>query len=171
MKEVTSLGDTSKPKTKASKKQSVRESRSITISYAWLYASIVLFLTAPLFMFFLGYLRLAVGIPLALIFAGIVLFCVSDCLNDPDGKKLLRSENEIKIPVSYLVGFAVTAIVLSFVSGAGEYIYTLQDHAFRRAILRDLIDYDWPVIYNYSTQTNPEVREIFGVASGQRAFS
>ena len=173
MKEVKQIGDASKSKQKAvgAKRQSSREKKIITIPYPWLYASAVLFLTIPLFMFFLGYLRLPVGIPLTVIFAGILLFCISDCLNDADGHKLIRQDHSLQIPLSYLVGFAVTALLLSFISGAGEYIYTLQDHAFRRAILRDLIDYDWPVIYNYSTQTNPEVVKIFGIASGERAFS
>jgi len=172
MKEIKQIGDASKAKKKPGDKLSPsHEHRSITLPYPWIFASVILFLAIPLFMFFLGYLRLTVGIPLALIFAGILLYSVSDCLNDPDGKKLSRQEHDLQIPVSYLVGFAVTALVLSFVSGAGEYIYTLQDHAFRRAILRDLIDYEWPVIYNYSTQTNPEVVEIFGIASGERAFS
>ena len=173
MKEVKQLGDSSKSKANAQApgKRSLHESKVITVPYPWLYASIVLFLTVPLFMFFLGYLRLSVGIPLTLIFAGIVLYCVSDCLNDPDGLKLSRQDTDLKIPVSYIIGFAVTALALSFVSGVGEYIFTIQDHPYRRAILRDLIDYDWPVIYNYSTQTNPEVREIFGIVSGERAFS
>lgn len=172
MKEVKQLGEASKKKkTVHSKDRSSREAKSITITYPWLYASLVLFLSIPLFMFFMGYLKLAVGIPLTLVFFGIVLFCVSDCLNDPDGHKLLGSGSDLKIPVSYLIGFAVTALLLSFISGAGEYIYTLQDHEYRRAILRDLINYDWPVIYNYSTQTNPDVIEIFGMASGERAFS
>lgn len=173
MKEVKQLGDSSKGKAAPAKpgRQSSRSTRTVTVPFAWLYASIVLFLTIPLFMFFLGYLRLAVGIPLTLIFCGIVLFCVSDCLNDPNGVKLSRQEHEFNIPVSYIIGFAVTAVLISFVSGVGEYIYTLQDHQYRRAILRDLIDYDWPVIYNFSTQQNPEVRDIFGLASGERAFS
>ena len=171
MKEVKQLGDTSKTKRTGSKERSSKEAKSITIPYPWLYASIVLFLTIPLFMFFLGYLRLVVSIPLTLIFAGIVLFCVSDCMNGPDGNKLSGSDKDLKIPLAYLIGFAVTSLAVSFVSGVGEYIYTLQDHEFRRAILRDLINYDWPVIYNYNTQTNPEVIEIFGMASGQRAFS
>lgn len=172
MKEVNQIGRASKAKKKPGigpKKSS--ESKSITIPYPWLFASVILFLTIPLFMFFMGYLRLTVGIPLTLIFLGIVLYSISDCLNDPDGTKLLRYHHDLKIPVNYLVGFAVTALVLSFISGTGEYIFTLQDHAFRRAILRDLIDYDWPVIYNYSTQTNPEVQAIFGLASGERAFT
>ena len=173
MKEVKQLGDSSKSKANAQapEKRSSHESKVITVPYPWLYASIVLFLTVPLFMFFLGYLRLSVGIPLTLIFAGIVFYCVSDCLNAPDGLKLSRQDTDLKIPVSYIIGFAVTALALSFVSGVGEYIFTIQDHPYRRAILRDLIDYDWPVIYNYSTQTNPEVREIFGIVSGERAFS
>ena len=114
---------------------------------------------------------MSVGIPLTLIFGGIVLYAVSDCLNDPNGIKLSRQDTDLKVPVSYLIGFAVTALAVSFIAGVGEYICTVQDHAYRRAILRDLIDYDWPVIYNYSTQTNPEVKEIFGIASGERAFS
>ena len=142
MKEVKQIGDVSKSKQKAvsTKRQSSREKKIITIPYPWLYASAVLFLTIPLFMFFLGYLRLAIGIPLTIIFAGILLFCISDCLNDANGRKLLKSEHDLQIPLSYLVGFAVTALLLSFISGTGEYIFTLQDHAFRRAILRDLID-------------------------------
>ena len=171
MKEVKQLGDTSKTKRTGPKERSSKEAKSITIPYPWLYASIVLFLTIPLFMFFLGYLKLQVSIPLTLIFAGIVLYCVSDCMNGPDGNKNWGSDKDLKIPLSYLIGFAVTALAVSFVSGAGEYIYTLQDHEYRRAILRDLINYDWPVIYNYNTQTNPEVVKIFGMASGQRAFS
>lgn len=173
MKEVKQLEDTSKGKSKKtySRKRSSQDTRTVTVPFPWLYASIVLFLTVPLFIFFLGYLRLSVGIPLTLLFAGIVLYCVSDCLNDPNGTKLSKSGNDLKIPLSYLIGYAITALAISYISGVGEYVFTIQDHPYRRAILRDLINYDWPVIYNYSTQTNPEVREIFGIASGERAFS
>ena len=118
MKEVTQLGNTSKSKrTVGPKDKSSKTSISITIPYPWLFASVILYLTVPLFMFFLGYLRLSVGIPLTLIFAGIVLFSVSDCLNNPDGKKLLRSEHDFTIPLSYLIGFAVTAIAVAFLAG------------------------------------------------------
>lgn len=171
MKEVAQLGNKPKKKTSVRGRKSSDEAKIITIPYPWIFASALLFLTVPLFMFFMGYLRLSVGIPLTLIFAGIVLFSVSDCLNDPNGRKLSRYDNDLKIPVSYLAGFAVTALALSFVSGTGEYIFTIQDHEYRRAILRDLVNYDWPVIYNYSTQTNPDVINFFGLASGQRAFT
>lgn len=172
MREVKQLGDASKTrKSVKTKDRSSKEVRTVKIQYPWLYASIVLFLTVPLFMFFMGYLKLIVGIPLTLIFGGLLLYAVSDCANDPDGHKLSLSETTLEVPVSYIIGFAVIALLISYVSGVGEYIYSLQDHEYRRAILRDLIDYDWPVIYNYKTQTNPEVIEIFKNASGNRAFS
>ena len=172
MREVKQLGDASKTrKSVKTKDRSSKEVRTVKIQYPWLYASIVLFLTIPLFMFFMGYLKLIVGIPLTLIFVGLLLYAVSDCANDPDGHKLSLYETTLEVPVSYIIGFAVIALLISYVSGVGEYIYSLQDHEYRRAILRDLIDYDWPVIYNYKTQTNPEVIEIFKNASGNRAFS
>ena len=172
MREVKQLGDASKTrKSVKTKDRSSKEVRTVKIQYPWLYASIVLFLTVPLFMFFMGYLKLFVGIPLTLIFGGLLLYAVSDCANDPDGHKLSLSETTLEVPVSYIIGFAVIALLISYVSGVGEYIYSLQDHEYRRAILRDLIDYDWPVIYNYKTQTNPEVIEIFKNATGNRAFS
>ena len=111
MKEVKQLGDTSKTKKSVGPKdRSSKEVKSITIPYPWLYASIVLFLTIPLFMFFLGYLKLTVSIPLTLIFAGIVLYCVSDCMNGPDGNKISQFDTGLQIPLSYLIGFAVTAL-------------------------------------------------------------
>ena len=90
MKEVKQIGGASKGKAKTPvlKERPAREGKTVTVPFPWLYASIVLFLTVPLFMFFLGYLRLSVGIPLTLIFGGIVLYAVSDCLNDPNGIKL-----------------------------------------------------------------------------------
>ena len=172
MKEVKQIGGASKGKAKTPvlKERPAREGKTVTVPFPWLYASIVLFLTVPLFMFFLGYLRLSVGIPLTLIFGGIVLYAVSDCLNDPNGIKLSRQDTDLKVPVSYIIWFAITALAISFIAGVGEYICTVQDHAYRRAILRDLIDYDWPVIYNYSTQTNPDVINIIGKTSGKTAL-
>ena len=172
MKEVKQIGEGSKGKAKISscRKKSSHDTKIITVPFPWLYTSIVLFLTVPLFIFFLGYLRLPVGIPLTLIFVGIVCYSVSDCLNDPDGVKLSKQDHDLKIPVSYLIGFAVTALFISYVSGVGEYIYSFDDHEYRRAILRDLINYDWPVIFSNSTQTNPEVIKALGTDSGNRAL-
>ena len=116
MKEVKQLGDTSKAKKSVrTKDKSSKEVRTVKIQYPWLYASIVLFLTIPLFMFFMGYLKLIVGIPLTLIFGGILLYSISDCMNDPDGHKLYAPETTLEVPVSYIIGFAITAILISYV--------------------------------------------------------
>lgn len=130
-----------------------------------------MFLLLPVIIFCIGYLRPLMGITLTICFAGIAALSVMECLRKTDGTVLDRGGTMIEIPVKYLVVFAITAVLVSLITGVGEYVFTLQDHPYRRAILRDLIDYKWPVIYDYSTQTNPEVIKIFGIVSGERAFS
>ena len=142
----------------------------ITIPFRVFWALALGFLVLPVVIFFTGYLRLYVGLPLAALLIGVYILSVRDCVKDQE-KTLLSSDNTaIKIPVSYLIGFVVTAVLLSLVSGVGEFIYTLNDHPYRRAIMNDLINYRWPVIYDYSTQTNPEVIKEIGRTSGTYAF-
>ena len=128
------------------------------------------FIALPIIIFFLGYLRLYVGIPLALLFILAYVLSVRDASKDQEKNLLSRNDTDIKIPVGYLIGFAVTAVVLSLVSGVGEFIFTLNDHPYRRAIMNDLVNYKWPVIYDYSTQTNPDVIKEIGRTSGNYAF-
>ena len=128
------------------------------------------FLALPVLIFFTGYLRPYVGIPLDILLIGVCVMSVIDCVKDQEKKPLFSDATAIKIPVSYLIGFALTAVAVSFVSGVGEFIFTLNDHPYRRAIMNDLVNYKWPVIYDYSTQTNPEVIEQIGRTSGTYAF-
>ncbi len=128
------------------------------------------FLTLPVVIFAAGYLRPYAGIPLIILLTAVCVLSVRDCCRD-QRKELLSSEDTvIRIPISYLIGFAVTAVLVSFVTGVGEFIFTLNDHPYRRAIMNDLINYKWPVIYDYSTQTNPEVIKEIGRTSGTYAF-
>ena len=142
----------------------------VTIPFKAFWAASLGFAALPIIIFFAGYLKLYVGIPLALLFILAFVLSVSDASKDQEKKLLSRSDTDIKIPVGYLIGFAVTAIVLSLVSGVGEFIFTLNDHPYRRAIMNDLVNYKWPVIYDYSTQTNPEVIKEIGKTSGTYAF-
>ena len=57
MKEVAQLGNKPKKKTSDRGRKSSDEAKIITIPYPWIFASALLFLTVPLFMFFMGYLR------------------------------------------------------------------------------------------------------------------
>lgn len=142
----------------------------IKIPFKVFWALCLGFLALPVVIFFTGYLRPYVGIPLALLFIFAFVLSVRDCTKDQEKKLLSRDETDIKIPVGYLIGFAVTAVVLSLVSGVGEFIFTLNDHPYRRAIMNDLVNYKWPVIYDYATQTNPAVIKEIGRTSGTYAF-
>ena len=142
----------------------------VTIPFKTFWALSLGFLTLPIVIFFAGYLRAYVGIPLALLLVFAFAMSVRDCTKDQAKKLLTTDDTAIKIPVGYLIGFAVTAVVLSLVSGVGEFIFTLNDHPYRRAIMNDLVNYKWPVIYDYSTQTNPDVIKEIGRTSGTYAF-
>lgn len=142
----------------------------ITIPFKTFWALSLGFLALPVVIFFTGYLRYYVGIPLALLFILAFVLSVRDCTKDQEKKLLSKDDTAIRIPLGYLIGFAVTAVVLSLVSGVGEFIFTLNDHPYRRAIMNDLVNYKWPVIYDYSTQTNPDVIKEIGRTSGTYAF-
>ncbi len=133
------------------------------------YAIALIYLMIPVLVFTTGYLKPGIGLTAGVIFIGLTLVSILDFGRDINGKKL-EDNDSICLPWKFFIVFAVTALVLSFITGVGEFIFTLQDHPFRRAILRDLIDYDWPVIYDYATQTNPLVRDILGFDSGNVAF-
>jgi len=173
MRELQNLD--SKKQVQKNKKGKTSETGSskgtVTVSYRVFFTLCLVFLLLPVIIFCLGYMRPLIGLTLAVAFTGMGFIAVLDCMRSPEGKELDSREKAILIPVKYLIIFALAAVAVSFITGVGEYIYTLQDHPYRRAILSDLINYKWPVVYNYSTQTNPEVREIFGLASGERAFS
>ena len=86
-------------------------------------------------------------------------------------KKLLsKDDTAIKIPVSYLIGFAVTAVAVSFVSGVGEFIFTLNDHPYRRAIINDLVKtqkwIDQIIPRQYNNLTTEEYFDVISNLSG-----
>ena len=148
-----------------------KKSSDINIPFRLWYGMAVAFLVLPVIIFFAGYLRWYIGIPFALLFAGFGVYAVLDCSKKGRGKTALASDSlDIKIPLKYLIGFALFSIFLAYFSGVGEFIYSLQDHAIRRATLSDLVSYKWPVIYDYSTQTNPDVINIIGKTSGKTAL-
>ena len=131
---------------------------NITLSYKVLASSALIWLLLPVMLFCAAYLNIFPGIILTLVFITIVFFAI---------RKL--DDRKFEIPVKYIIAFAVLAIFISILSGVGEYIYSLQDHSYRRAILNDLVNYKWPVIYDMSTQTDPAVINITG-SSGRAAF-
>jgi len=131
---------------------------NVAVNYRVFSAIVLAWLVIPVIIFCAGYLRIIPAIIFSLIFLGVTVFAVRGV---PDER--------FEIPVKYIIGFAVLAVFISILSGVGEYIFSLQDHSYRRAILNDLVNYRWPVIYDMSTQQNPEVAGITG-SSGKAAF-
>lgn len=150
----------------------MKKEKEILIRRDVLFAICCAYLTIPVVIFLIGNLKLWIGIPAALIMACCALWSCRDYCKGPD-KKLKGLTDEfagMKMPVKYLIILAVISLITVFVSGVGEYIYSMVDHVFRRAIFNDLINYKWPVIYDYSTQFNPRVIAVLGKTEGTAAL-
>lgn len=130
------------------------------------------YLTIPVVIFMLGNLRPVIGVPAAVLLAGCAVFSCLDFCKGPDRKLAGRSSDYfgMKMPIKYLISIFVIAFITVFISGVGEYVYSMVDHVFRRAIFNDLISYKWPVIYDYSTQYNPRVIAVLGKTQGTTAL-
>ena len=130
------------------------------------------YLTIPIVIFLTGYLKPWIGIPAALLMIVCTVFSCRDFCKGPEKKLSDQSSafTGMKMPLKYLIILAVISLVTVFVSGVGEYIYSMVDHVFRRAIFNDLINYKWPVIYDYKTQINPRVISVLGKTEGTTAL-
>ena len=130
------------------------------------------YLTIPIVIFLAGNLKLYIGIPAALAMIACAVFSCRDFCKNADKKLPDKADPSygMKMPLKYLIVLAVVSLIAVFVSGVGEYIYSMPDHVFRRAIFNDLISYKWPVIYDYSTQFNPRVIAVLGKTQGNSAL-
>lgn len=94
----------------------------------------LLYLSIPLVIFFLGYLKLVFSLPLtALVVVGIMLCC--------------RSAFQNSISISPRVIIAIVIIVIwVLIAGVGGFIWQNRwDHMFRNALFLDLVNNHWPV--------------------------
>jgi hypothetical protein len=100
----------------------------------WTHAYVAL----PVGLFLVGWLKLWIGIPLAiLLLLGVVHLSA--------GRK---DDSEIVFSNGFLVaGLALVVVAWVFMSGQGGYFCQNYDHHWRNAVFHDLIDYSWPVVY------------------------
>lgn len=141
-------------------------SKKINISYKLFFTLAVIYLALPVVIFFLGYLKLVFGLIFTAIVAAAAVLAIRDCTKDPDGNKL-ELKSDISFPLSFIIAAVIFAFIVTITNGVGEYVWAPFDHAYRRAILNDLINYKWPIIYDPATQTNPEVIEILNLQNNQ----
>lgn len=105
----------------------------------------LLYIFLPVFLFFAGWLRLALAVPLCLLLLWLFMR-VSKKLCTGAGRVGVRYEPEYWITLC-----AVVFIWLLF-SGIGGFSYQNSDYFVRNPIYRDLVAQPWPVFYDLSSQ-------------------
>lgn len=99
-----------------------------------------IYLTLPFILFLFGWVRLTIAIPLAL----ILLFTLWQLLKQPSTTHY--SLFTIHWSPSTVYWLLLTTFWL-LLSGIGGYAFQNWDHHWRNVILRDLMNFDWPVYY------------------------
>ncbi|MBO4242088.1 MAG: hypothetical protein J5883_02280, partial [Clostridiales bacterium] len=145
MKEVSSL---------ATKKE-----KGLGISCRAFYSAAILYLMIPVMIFILGWIRTVIAVPAVLLLGAAVFLSIKDLMKDPEGKEI-TSDTSFRITPVFLAAVIVFSVVIAYFSNIGEFVWGTTDHAFRKAILTDLVDYRWPVIYDLSAQSVPEINSM-----------
>lgn len=118
--------------------QSIKKKRMIAISSKKLALSAYLYMVIPIVIFFIGWLKVWLGIGLS----GILLYGLYFLIT-----RRYQEEEYFYIEIKGILLLSAVVAVWIFMTGIGGYFYQRWDWHTRNAILRDLIDYSWPVIY------------------------
>jgi len=99
------------------------------------------YLILPVILFILGWIKLIFSIPItiALIIAIVIL-----------NKQSEEKDNEKIISIKLLSAIFFILLFVCILAGQGGLFYQSDDHNWRNAVFRDLINEDWPVYYEYS---------------------
>lgn len=111
--------------------------------YKTLFLITELVLFVPLIIFFLGWLKLPIA----------VIACVVTAAGGICAYQSVEYK-EIQYDAKYILITAGVLTVWLIFSGIGRFSYQNSDWMVRNAILRDLVDYDWPVIYDFTKGNN-----------------
>jgi hypothetical protein len=106
----------------------------------WLFRITYLYLTLPFMIFCMGWLRLPIAIPVTT----LVLWALWRLFKQVSSSQFPIPREVSRLPIYLLL---ITGIWV-FLSGVGGYAFQNWDHHWRNAVLRDLITYDWPVVYS-----------------------
>lgn len=123
------------------------------IKYSFFVLLAFIFLALPVTVFFWGFLKViwAVIFTAATFAAGFFLY-----------RDTLKADREITVRPVLFCTAVLCCMIWAFFSGIGEFTWTTGDHTVRAAVLNDLVEYDWPVFFDLSRQSNPAVREALG---------
>jgi len=107
--------------------------------YQWVYRTSYIYLVLPFLIFCLGWLNIFVGLLLA------AFVIVSTYLVMKTTSSEVFSAPDLRIRIIVMITLILGIWVL--LSGIGGYMFQNWDHHWRNAVFRDLITFEWPVIY------------------------
>ena len=139
------------------------------ISYKTFFCSAIIYLTLPVIIFFIGYLKPVWAILFTALTVGAGIYVLKDSAKGPDGDTKEAEKFTLKFDFKFLAVMIPMILIIVFISGVGEFAFTLSDHSIRYAILNDLVEYKWPIIYDFATQENHVVSAYLG--EGKVAFA
>jgi len=121
-----------------------------------MYRISVIYIALPIFIFLAGWLRLAIAVPVCIIFL-ISLFLMIKNQPEPIKWHITKAQ-------WYMVAASVIILALwVFFSGIGGFSFQNIDYHDRNAIFRDLIDRSWPVIYNFSPDARSAMQGLIAL--------
>ena len=109
-----------------------------------IYKSSIMYLVVPILFFFLGWLRLGIG----LFLSSLLLLASSFFLKKV--KDIVKNDDEINLSKEYFASLVILFLFLLCTGNTGFIGSWGTDIPWRNAIYHDLIRQSWPVIYEYS---------------------
>lgn len=99
----------------------------------------------PIFLLLIFWFKIYISLPIIcmIIFIFYKFYTNKSILSDSDYAKIYNIKKWIML--------IILIVLLCFFSGAGGFKYQNWDYNARNAVLNDLVNYDWPVKYNYKT--------------------
>lgn len=134
------------------------DKKTLSIKYTHFQLAALIYLLLPVVVFMFGFTKIWIALPAV----ALLVFCLINYYKKSDDSR------EIKITSNFIIVSSVIILLLVIWAGIGEFVYSTEDHLFRRAIFRDLINYKWPVIFDSSTQADPRIANYLG--EGKFAF-
>ena len=128
-----------------------RKPEQITVSYKTVRRFALVYIAIPFFIFAVSWLSFLPAIGCA---CGTVVTLVLTLISNNSSKEetvcFHKADDTATLQIHPFVflGIVVIAAIWAWWSGIGEGFYQSNDFTYRNAIFRDLINYDWPVIYN-----------------------
>ena len=111
----------------------------ITIKFKYLAIVAYLYMVVPILIFFVSWLRWYVGFPMAIILSYGLYYLLKN--------NYIQNKETISFSRMTIIICAIILFAFLFFTGQGGFFFQYSDNHTRNAIFRDLVNFQWPVIY------------------------